>query len=209
MSLSSSEHELVEQAIRGDRLALERLLIFHASRLARYLEPRIPRILNGVIDVDDIMQQTFLQVYRDIGSFQSRGQGSFFAWIRGIADNRLFDCIREHKRKKRGGEYKRQRVTCQASSVIDILNEFAAKNGTPSQSIARREAIQAVQVGVAGLQDDQREAIRRHYIEGQSLGETAESMGKTVGAVRALIYRGKCKLQEQMDRSAIWMKNKG
>ena len=208
MSLSSSEHELVEQAICGDRLALERLLLFHGSRLARYLEPRIPSILNGVIDVDDIMQQTFLQVYRDIGSFQSRGQGSFFAWIRGIADNRLFDCIREHKRKKRGGEYKRQRVICQASSVIDILDAFAGKNGTPSQSIARREAIRAVQIGVAGLQDDQREAIRRHWMEGQSLEETAESMGKTVGAVRALIYRGKCKLQEQMDRSAIWIKNK-
>ncbi len=92
--------------------------------------------------------------------------------------------------------------------MIDILNEFAANNGTPSQSIARREAIQAVQVGVAGLQVDQREAIRRHYIEGQSLVETAESMGKTVGAVRALIYRGKCKLQEKMDRSAVWMKSK-
>ena len=207
MATVDAEHELVEQAVAGDRLSLERLLLLHASRLAQHLQPRISNVLQGVIDVDDILQQTFLQVFRDISTFQPRGQGSFFAWLRGIAENRLYDCVRELKRKKRGGDRKRQRTAGHeaAASAQDILNVLSAQNGTPSQSIARREAVQAIQVGVAGLPDDQRDAVRLHCIEGRSLAETAETMGKTTGAVRALIHRGKQKLQESLDRSAIWM----
>ena len=96
----ATEHELVEQAVAGDRLSLERLLLMNATRLAQHLQTTIPNVLRGVVEVDDILQQTFLQAFRDIGTYQQRGQGSFFVWLHGIAENRLLDCIREHKRKK-------------------------------------------------------------------------------------------------------------
>ena len=41
--------------------------------------------------------------------------------------------------------------------------------------------------------------------EGRSLDEAAQLMEKTPGAIRALVHRGKCKLQEQLDRSALWL----
>ncbi len=202
-----SEQEWVEKAVKGDRVALERLMLMHATRLARHLEPRIPTVLHGVIDVDDILQQTFLQVHRDISLFEPRGQGSFYAWIRGIADNRLFDCVREYKRKKRGGDFKRKHFAPPTSSpnVNDILDVLSGHHGTPSQAIARREAVEAMRHGIDELPSDQHEAIQRYCIKGQTLEETAEAMGKTTGAVRALVHRGKGKLQEWLDRSAIWL----
>lgn len=200
------EQEWVQNAINGDRLALERLLLLHAPRLSRHLEPRLPGMLQGVVDVDDILQQTFLQVYRDIKLFEPRGQGSFYAWLRGIADNRLFDCVREYKRKKRGGDFKRRHAAAGSSPhVNDMLDALSASHGTPSQVLARREAVQAMQHGLADLPADQHEAIERHCIKGQSLEETANAMGRTPGAIRALIHRGKGKLQEWLDRSAIWL----
>lgn len=206
MSENASELGLVKQAIAGERVALERLLVMHARRLSRHLQPKIPDVLKGVIDVDDILQQTFLQVFRDIRTFEPGGQGSFYAWLRGIADNRLFDCIREHKRKKRGGDFRRQVAGGNQGSVAaDILDLLSAGKTTPSVSIARREMIDALQVGIACLPDDQRRAIQLHCLEGRSLDETAQMMEKTPGAIRALVHRGKCKLQEQLDRSALWL----
>lgn len=210
MSDTVSEHSLVEQAIAGDRLALERLLLMHARRLSRHLEPKIPDVLKGVVDVDDVLQQTFLQAFRDIRTFLPSGQGSFYAWLRSIAENRLFDCIREQKRKKRGGDFRRKIAgPNQGSNAADILDLCSGGKATPSVSIARREMMDAVQVGVACLPEDQRRAIQLHCLEGRSLDETAELMKKTPGAIRALVHRGKCKLQEQLDRSAIWLSRGG
>jgi RNA polymerase sigma-70 factor (ECF subfamily) len=210
MSAIASEQTLVQQAIAGERLALERLLIMHARRLSQHLQPKIPDVLMGVVDVDDILQQTFLQVFRDIRTFEPAGQGSFYAWLRGIAENRLFDCIRQHKRKKRGGDFKRQFARGNDhSAAADILDLLSGGKATPSVSIARRELIDAIQVGVACLPDDQRKAIQLHCLEGRSLDETAQIMEKTPGAIRALVHRGKVKLQEQLDRSALWLSQGG
>jgi RNA polymerase sigma-70 factor, ECF subfamily len=206
MSGIASEQALVEQAIAGERLALERLLVLHARRLSHHLQPKIPEVLWGVVDVDDILQQTFLQVFRDIRTFEPAGQGSFYAWLRGIAENRLFDCIRQHKRKKRGGDFKRQVGGGRGqSSAADILDLLSGGGSTPSVSVARQEVIDAIQIGVACLPDDQRKAIQLHCLEGRSLDETAQLMNKTSGAVRALVHRGKLKLQDQLDRSALWL----
>ena len=86
---------------------------------------------------------------------------------------------------------------------------LSGKKGTPSVSVARRELIDAVHVGLACLPEDQRKAIQLHCLEGRSLEETAELMEKTPGAIRALVHRGKGKLQEQLDRSAIWLSQGG
>lgn len=206
MSGIATEQTLVEKAIAGDRLAVERLLVLHARRLSRHLQPKIPDMLQGVVDVDDILQQTFLQVFRDIQTFEPAGEGSFYAWLRGIAENRLFDCIRQHKRKKRGGEFKRQIAAGHGqSTAADILDLLAGNTSTPSVSVARREMIDAIHAGLACLPEDQRRAIQLHCLEGRSLDETAKLMNKTPGAVRALVHRGKVKLQDQLDRSALWL----
>lgn len=199
------EQDLVQEAVAGDRLALDRLLAMHAVALAKHLQPRMPSSLSGVIDADDVLQQTFLQAYRDIRSFQPYHQGSFYAWLRGIADNRLLDCVRELKRKKRGGEFRRvQRPHDAASSLGDFLETLVSAKRSPSQSVAIHEAEAVLLAGIEVLPSDQREAIQRHCLEGQSLQEVADAMGRTSGAVRALVHRGKRRLQEDIDHSAVW-----
>ncbi len=199
------EAELVNRALVGEGLALDLLLCRYAVRLKRHLEPKMPALLNGIVDVDDILQQTFLQIFRDIKRFQPQGQGSFYAWMRGIAENRMFDCVREHKRKKRGGEFHRKVTTGDPnrSDVLLAVDLLAGQGGTPSQSFARHELIDGIRERVDALPAEQREAIRYHCLEGRSLEETALLMRKTSGAVRALVHRGKLKLKQQIDESSM------
>jgi RNA polymerase sigma-70 factor, ECF subfamily len=210
MSANQNDMELVSQAISGDRPALERLLLDRCDRLSRHIERKLPVSVRGMLGVEDVLQETFAQVFRDIGRFEPRSSDSFSAWVRTIADHRLQDCLRELKRKKRGGDRRRiQKATDpEASSVADLVEVLFADGRTASQSVAGHEAVRAVQVAIAGLSDDYRQAIRLRYLEGKSLAETAEVMDRTPGAVRGLLDRAKGKMREALGRASLYFSTK-
>jgi RNA polymerase sigma-70 factor, ECF subfamily len=206
----TSEHQLIVKAASGDHVALERLLLANYDRLARSIGAKLPASVQQVVDVDDILQQTFFQVFRDIHNFEARSGPSFFSWVKTIAENRLLDTIKGLKRKKRGGDHHRAREVKdgQSSSIKDLVDMLSGHGHSPSRSFARHEALQAVQIGLASLPDDQREAIRLRFISGKSLEEVAAIMGCTKAAVRGLIYRGKQELHDAMGRSSRWLSKK-
>ena len=87
MSAGRAEQELIAKATSGDPLALERLLLIHFTGLSRQVAAKLPRSLQGVVSVEDVLQETFVRVFRDIGHFRPRRDRSFSAWLnRGDAD---------------------------------------------------------------------------------------------------------------------------
>jgi RNA polymerase sigma factor (sigma-70 family) len=92
--------------------------------------------------------------------------------------------------------------------VVDLVELLSDRQHTPSRSAARREAVRAVQVGIAALPEDQREAVRQHLLEGKSLAETGSAMGRSPGAVSALIHRAKKQLREALGRASTWLSGK-
>ncbi len=205
-----NEQRLIAGATSGDGVALERLLLTCYDRLARNIGSKLPASVQQIVDVDDILQQTFLQVFRDIRNFEPHAGRSFFNWVKTIAENRLLDTIKGLKRKKRGGDHHRVREVKdgQTSSIKDLVEMMSADGRSPSRSFARHEAMQAVQIGLASLPEDQREAIRLRFLCGKSLEEVAVAMGRTKGAVRGLIHRGKQGLHDAMGRSSRWLSKK-
>src|SRR5689334_10594547 len=95
---------LIKLAISGDQTALERLLLVHYDELERHIRVKLPSRLQSVQAVEDILQLTFMNAFRDIGHYQPRADASFADWLARIAGNRLIDAIREHDRQKRGGD---------------------------------------------------------------------------------------------------------
>jgi len=210
MSGDELEHALITKAISGDRPALERLLLDHCDRLVRHVDRKLPRSVRSVLGVEDVLQETFAQAFRDIRGFKPRSSESFFAWLRTIAEHRLQDAVRALTRKKRGGDHHRIGKTPdpQAGSVADLVEMLSARGRTPCQSIARREAVGAVQVAMAGLPDDYQQAIRLRYFEGKSLAETAAAMDRTPGAVRGLLDRAKEKMLAALGRASLYLSQK-
>ncbi len=82
---ATSTFDLVERIRQGDSRAFEPLFQKYARRLAIFIRYRMPPELALHSDVDDILQETFLEAYRDLGMFAYRGSQSFFAWLAGIA----------------------------------------------------------------------------------------------------------------------------
>lgn len=199
------ESQLLQAASAGDDAALERVILRYHSRLAADLEPRLPTRLRGHVSVDDILQEAYVSVFRDIRSFESRGPGAFYAWLALIAERKLFDAVKAQAAAKRGGNRMRESIdmTLEDGSVVECLSWLAQDERSPSQSIARREAVDAVRLAVSGLKSDYQDVLRMRYLEGLSVAETAARMNRTEGAISLLSHRALRALQGLLGNRSI------
>jgi RNA polymerase sigma-70 factor, ECF subfamily len=195
---------LLGDAAAGNRTALERLLILEFGHVHRHIARQLPDWLRGVMSVEDLLQDTFAQAFRDIGQFNFRSEGSLRSWLCTIADNRLQDVIRRLRRKKRGGGRAQTPLDANQSSWLELAILISDRGESPSQAAARGEVVQALQVGMSSLPDDQREAVRRRFVERQDYAAMGEAMGRSPEAARSLVYRAKDSLRDFMGRSSRW-----
>lgn len=204
-----NESELTQAAVTGDTLALQRLLLANYEALTAYIAPRIPPPLRRTIDAEDVVQEAFQCVYRDITShFVPRGEGSFLAWARSITEKRLIDKINAESRQKRGGNLQRRSAGIQFGSVADFLGLQPDKVLTPSRNVAGREAVEFLREAIARLPSIQREAVQLS-LEGKTPDAIAAAMGRTKGAIRGLLHRAKIQLKEELGTSGKWFTRGG
>jgi RNA polymerase sigma-70 factor, ECF subfamily len=205
-----ADPERISQAAAGSRPALERLLLDHYTPLAQHLQPRIPVSLQSVLSVEDVLQETFSQVFQDMHAFTPTTEKSFGTWLKAIAENRLRDAIKANKRKKRGGGHKRVELLPRPNqdTVAGLSEMLSAGPSTPSQALARKEAVCATQVAIAALPDDYREAVRLRFLEGRSVDGVAAEMHRSPGAVRGIIDRAKRAMRATLGRASRYFSSR-
>lgn len=191
------EAELVAAAQSGERLAYERLLVRHQVRLSIRIRQRIPRRLQHVFDVDDILQETFFDGWVGIDRFQFGGQGTFYNWLARIADHRILDGVKTFRAAKRGGN-RHQVVPERDDELTQLLSLLMTHERTPSRSVADREALNAAAAALPTLKQDYRDVLRLRFLEEASVAETARLMNRTEWAVHKLTARALQALREAM-----------
>src|SRR5580704_197654 len=77
----SEESELIARAAKGETSAFRALYQRHRGDVARL----VYRMLSGSADVDDVVQEVFVQVFRSLKDF--RGQSKFSTWVHRVAVN--------------------------------------------------------------------------------------------------------------------------
>lgn len=210
MSQPQSEEELISRAVDGDQQALECLLFEHYDRLLAFIAKKIPASRQARISPEDVLQQTFVDIYVEIRAFEPRGPEAFFRWLSTIANHRLLDAIKAEDTAKRGGGRVAIHGGAQqtAESVVDLIDLLSAADMTASRIVARHEAAGALQVGLAGLQEDYRRAIQLHHIEGLEVAQVAEIMDRSPRAVRHLCSRGLEELRAGLGRVSQFLTQK-
>ena len=141
-------------------------------------------IARGAAEPEDLVSETFLQVARDVQSFEGDESG-FRSWVFVIAHRRLIDSWR--------AAGKRLRETAAVDPVSDLKGGDAEEEAL--DRISTDDAISALR----RLTDDQRTVLALRIIGGLSAEQTAEVIGKRAGAVRALQHRGLLALREMME----------
>ncbi len=207
--MTGNSEDLLEQAVAGDRLAIQRLLLCHHDRLAAAMAARLPDNFRRAISAEDVCQDTYVIAIRHIGTLKGRTDEAFFAWLRSIAENKLTDAIRAMRAIKRGGNGQViETIDAQASSVIALLDLMSVDEHTPSQLAVRHELVARVRSAVAALPADYRDAVQLRYVQGLSVIETAQRMGRAEGAVRMLCCRALRLLADEIGDQSQFLSHK-
>jgi RNA polymerase sigma-70 factor, ECF subfamily len=196
--------ERIVQAAHGDRAAIGDLLAEHHDAIARHLLPRIPESRRGEISVEDVIQDSYVQVVSCIQQLEIRTPEGFKAWLIRIVDNELQSRLRSIHRSKRGGG--RSVAQLEADPAGIVQSGRASADETPSCHEQRREAVSAVQSKVDDLSTEQRDAVRLHYLGGKSVAATAQEMKQSSGAIRGLLQRARLALRKSLASVSRWNK---
>ena len=201
-----NEQELVELAQAGDRTALGELLLQQYEPLARSLAPKIPNAMQRIISVDDVLQASFAEAYRNIGKFDYRGPGSVRAWLTQIGEFRLMDMIKSQRTKRRGGERAvQEKAKHAADSVAELIDMVSGGVTSPSRVMARKEALHALNLAIGSLPELYSTVIRLRFLEGKSIEETASEIDRSPNAVRSIAHRAKEELREAFGRLSHYL----
>ena len=188
---------LVQQASRGDERAVASLLVQHLPSLEAYVRLKAGKMLRGREDCSDLVQSVCLEALRDMEGFEYRGETAFRHWLFIQAMSKIASKGRYYKAEKR--DVAREIAADAAvSGGIDHLAKSYAGICTPSVVAMGREQVRRFEEAFEKLPEDQREAIALYRLVGLGYEEIATSMGRTVGAVRNLVYRGLARLTAEL-----------
>ena len=169
----------------NDPHAFDELYSRYSPRVFGYLFQR----LNGnAEEAEDLTADVFTKVYEKIDGFQPQG-APLSAWVFRIAHNRLIDSVRRRPR--------------QTQVTLDDAPELTS--GPVFSGINQQVALDQIKGGLARLTNEQRQVIVLRFLEGKSLAETAEIVGRNDDAVKKLQARGLASLRRGIEcLSGCW-----
>ena len=134
-------------------------------------------------DIEDIIQETFIKVYKSLNIFD--GDLKFSTWIYQIARNTMIDAIRK----------KQVRPQTVFFEEDDTLKFFKADIDIQAQ-IENKDQVKMLQELIDDLPYKYREVLILRFLEDKNYDEIMDIIQKSKGTVAALISRGKKKLLE-------------
>jgi RNA polymerase sigma-70 factor (ECF subfamily) len=169
--------ELVTRAQQGDGEAFGQLYDRYFDTVFRYVYYRV----YDRATAEDFTSETFLRALRRIGGLTYQGR-DIGAWFVTIARNIVIDHVKSARN--------RLEVT-----TPEILDSSDSEPG-PEASVLTALTTEHLMRAVGKLGDDQRDCITLRFIQGLSVSETAQVMGRNDGAIKALQHRAVRKLAD-------------
>jgi RNA polymerase sigma-70 factor (ECF subfamily) len=165
---------LVERAQAGEAEAFGLIYDRYVDTVFRFVYFRVG---NRQL-AEDLTSDTFLRALKRIGSFTWQGR-DLGAWLVTIARNLVADHFKS-------GRYRLEVTT---GDVLDADREDRGPEGSPEAAVVDHITNVALLGAVKQLNPEQQECIVLRFLQGFSVAETAQAMGKNEGAIKALQYR--------------------
>ena len=181
---NTREHDssLVQEALAGNQASFQLLVERYQDRLFSLAR----HYTRNLVEVEDLVQDTFLKAYSRLESFQQ--QSSFYTWIYRIATNTILDFL-----KRRG------------RSPIQAVEDPEGALDAPQVAIARpdagmeREEISRVTHSVLdSMPEIFRTVLIMREFENMAYQEIADVLGISIGTVESRIFRARARFKERL-----------
>lgn len=136
------------------------------------------RICRTTEDAEDVLQETFLEIFRSIGQF--RGDGSIWGWVRTVASSKALMRLRRNKYR----------------DTDELYDEVGPARGEDTALIMDLEA------ALERLSDTSRAVVWLHDVEGYTHEEIAMMMDRTVSFSKSQLARAHIRLRRWLGEGA-------
>jgi RNA polymerase sigma-70 factor (ECF subfamily) len=164
---------LIERAKAGSRPAFDELVGRFRQRLRSGLTAHLASH-RGVLEVEEILQETFVQAFQFLDRFDWRGEDSFLPWLFGIAKNVIGKALRGTHKKR----------------YIELADPIPESDISPSRALRRNERFDRLEESLRMLKPEYREVLRLVRLEGLKIQEVAARINRSEYAVKHLLARG-------------------
>lgn len=169
----TGEDELIERCLRGDNLGFRELY----DRYAKAMYNTCLRILNDRAEAEDILQESFVEAFKNLVSFEHRT--SFGGWLKQICINRSINQLR-----KRRIDW----VDIERVPVYDSADESPVDEETINYQVEK------VKRAIMQLPDGYRTVLNLYLLEGYDHEEISEILHVAESTTRTQYMRAKQKL---------------
>jgi len=153
---------LVTRAREGDTLALDTLCARFLPRMKRWAHGRLPAHARSMVDTQDLVQDTLIQIVRRLDTFVPRHEGAFQGYVRQALQNRILDLVRRtHGRSFEAAD----------TDLPDL-------EPSPLELAVGSELLQRYEAALQRLTPEDREAIVARVEMGLGWREIAEQLEK-------------------------------
>jgi len=177
----ATESDLVRRCVAREPAALHVLFERERSRVHALLY----RVVGSNAPMDDLLQDTFLEVFRSLPSF--RGESALGTWIDRCAVRVAYA---HFARKNR-------------LPSLQSVEDFEAKSPSAEEHASLREAARRLYAALDGIEPRQRIAFTLFVIEGRSQREVADLMGSTLATVKIRVWRARRALEQAAKQDAL------
>jgi RNA polymerase sigma-70 factor (ECF subfamily) len=174
------EPGLLARAAAGDREAFRLLYERHRADVARL----VYRMLGARSDLEDVIQEVFVQVYKSLKDF--RGQSKFSTWLHRVTVN----VVLMHRRAARS-----RPVFADEPPAEGIVR---GDDIAPDEDADRRERVRAFGRLLDRLADKKRIVFVLHELEGITPSEIAKIVGAPVLTVRTRLFYARRELEAML-----------
>lgn len=174
--------QLLKRARDGDLGAFEEFVRSTERRVRAVLA----RLLDDERDIDEVAQDTYVQVWRNLPGF--RGDAAATTWLHRIAVNAALQ---------------RRRRKAIATAPIDDVAEVdlgGAREAAADIVAAHREMTAFIAATLRAMPFEYRAPVVLRDVEGWSTEEVATALDLTVAAVKSRVHRGRMHLRAEIER---------
>ncbi len=184
---------------------VEKMFEIHRARLLRMIEVRLQPELRARVEANDVLQEAFIEAYRQLRTGVSSPKGSSFIWLRLIVNQQLVAvyrryCQTQKRNVAREFSISEKRVQPDASATsLFLVGDYTS----PSAAAQRIELAEKVKACLEELPDQDREVLILRHFEQLSNRETAEDLNVTPNAASVMYMRALKKFKVILKRAKI------
>jgi RNA polymerase sigma-70 factor (ECF subfamily) len=162
------------------------------------IDPR----LRSKLDPSDVVQETLLKAHEKQDQFRGTSDAEKAAWLRQILANTLAQELRKYSRQQRDVALEMSLEAALEESSGQLERWLASDESAASERAERNEQLLHLAEALAQLPEDQRTALEMRHLQGCTVTQISNEIGRTDAAVTGLLRRGLKKLRELLAESS-------